>query len=423
MRYDTEQITESGFDEATTGFIDIQFGLIAVLILALSMATVGLLNTARRLQLTESSADAFIHLLLYEPLDERETIASEAERLRQVNFFGDHALALYTVPAEKVVVLGPVEQDSGELFGFGNSLISSDGGQDIFESLRRRSSAFFPCFSPLDRSPRFNDDQQRAHFSALVDRCEEVYLPEGARVLELTGDAPPSPAEQPGLDLFIIEGHSDGGRPIGNDGARVAEERAQRVLLALLSEDPVESINLVPKGSLPYKIDSMTSLLPAQISHGYRSVLLDLVPLSARVLQECLVEYDRNNNATQTTWCEALVSDSRKQAVADASIGDRSELRIPRIFAMSSFARYSLRWGTLGTPDNRDRRVEFRFRPAAIPASIHKLVRSTGGKESYYRLYSASAALALHKCDLKRAADETCVGVLDQLVHSDDTRL
>ena len=52
-------------------------------------------------------------------------------------------------------------------------------------------------------------------------------------------------------------------------------------------------------------------------------------------------------------------------------------------------------------------------------------MRAGGGSQSHYRLYSAAAALILHRCDLQRVAASndpqrpvagTCVGALNDLV-------
>lgn len=417
MRHHADDTAEGGFDEATTGFIDIQFGLIAILILALSAATVGFLSTARRLELTEASARAFAYLLRYESPSQAATSPPTEADLHRANTFG--GLALYPVSAEGVVVFG-AEQDSvsegDALFRTGFSEIQENNGGRILALLRTRTAAFFPCFAPLDRSLNFNNSEEKREFNQRIDACENVYLrASGIAPIALHTETLNS-RDQPGLDLFVIEGHSDGQQPNVKNAA-VAEARAQRVLYALLSDEQIGLINDISEAALPYRIDGMARQLPGQGRSGYRSALLDLVPLSTRIFQECLAEYKRAaGQISHTKWCDALLRDAGALREASEGIVAGFQLRVPRIFALSSYGRFSLRFGRLAMPNNRDRRVEFRFRPAAIPPSIHELVRAEGGNQSYYRLYSASAALTLHRCDLQRPVDGTCVGALNDLV-------
>ena len=185
----------------------------------------------------------------------------------------------------------------------------------------------------------------------------------------------------PGLDLLLVEGHGDSDTATGNKAA-VAINRSQAVLHALLTGQTTGWLNdplLLAKG-----IDDLAN------ANATGNSLLFLTPLSSRLVQECaaLVSEDSPD------WCRALLegADSEVRKLAD---------RAPRLFAMTSYGRFSLRYGNGGIADPRDRRVEFRLRGATIPTAIHDLVKRES-QHSLYRLYTTDAVSALYECDSER---------------------
>lgn len=451
MRYDEVVETQDGIDESTSGFIDIQFGLIAILILALSVTTRGLIDGSQQLERSQSGSNVFIEMFLSdedEDASHGDSFACDRrDGIHSAVRFGPH-LALCAEWDDGVAVLGPWG-NRGALFASGEGKLPiNEPGEDLLEYLRSRTLDVFPCVAPLDRNMAFEDAALDA-FRDVLSRCQQTHYPVAARTMDPTWSAESGVASLrlPGLDLFMIEGHADGANPRGPTQAAVAVERAQRVLLAMLSplgtEDIgsfLESLNAIPSAALPYRIDRLALALPDRSVRGYQSGLLDLVPLSRRVYQECRLyaeELEVNADISRLrlpVWCAVLLDFSYTEEI-DAqgfieivqteplapeagSALQSASVYVPRLFALSNYDRFSLRHGSLGTANNRDRRVEFRFLTAAIPAEIHQLVRSRGNTD-YYLLYTAAATMELHNCDIARAqpgAAETCVERLNRLV-------
>ncbi|MEZ5492242.1 MAG: hypothetical protein R3F50_18315 [Gammaproteobacteria bacterium] len=468
MRYDEVAETQDGIDESTSGFIDIQFGLIAILILALSVTSRGLRDGSQQLERSQSGSNLFIEMFLSDEDEEtshRERLScARGGEIHSAVRFGD--IALCAEWDDGVAVLGPWEK-SGELFESGRSELppgrtgkeftDMETAANLVEHLRGRTLDLFPCLAPLDRNMDFEDGALDA-FKALMLRCQKTHFSVAARTLDLpwSDETGVASLRLPGLDLFMIEGHADGARPdqIGdpiaerNRKAAVAGARAQRVLYAMLNPGGAESIgsflgavNSILPEALPFHIDQLASALPGEDERSYQSGLLDLVPLSRRVYQECYIharelEVDADvGDRRLPVWCAALlgVQNSKEidaqgfvqielSASSDLETESASQIRnlhVPRLFALSNYDRFSLRHGQLGVGDPRDRRVEFRFLTAAIPAEIHQLVR-TRGNTDFYLLYTAAATMELHNCDMVRAqpgaADGTCVERLNRLV-------
>ncbi len=155
------------------------------------------------------------------------------------------------------------------------------------------------------------------------------------------------------------------------------------------------------------------------------TALFWLAPLGARITEECRL--GRELAQGLPAWCRALLPPAVSpipSSVGEQDTTPASLSRLPKLFAMTSYGRYSLRYGTPGVVDPRDRRVEFRLRGAIIPAAIHDLF--TDPDEPYFnntglfRLYSTDAAMALHQCDATRGRDESCLVALDDLVTMPD---
>lgn len=480
MRYDDVTEAQDGIDESTSGFIDIQFGLIAILILALSVTTRGLIDGSEQLARSQSGSNVFIEMFLSDEDAETSRLScAKREKIHKAVRFGN--LALCAEWDDGVAVLGPWG-DNGALFESGQSKLPiGQSGERLVAHLQGRTRDLLLCIAPLDRNMVFEAEEALKEFKFLISRCQKTHYAVAARALDPSWSAETGVAglRLPGLDLFMIEGHADGQPPFEakgqggrrpleddlkrqNDSAAVAGARAQRVLYAMLNPHGAENIgsfllavNDIENPSLPFEIDKLASELPGQPgrdSNYYQSGLLDLVPLSRRVYQECYIyaqpsPANQDDDATPAPatartripiWCAALLgmqyseqidaegfvqiersTPSGPEAGSSPLSGD---LYIPRLFALSNFDRFSLRHGELGRPNNRDRRVEFRFLTAAIPAEIHQLVRARKNTD-YYLLYTAAATMELHNCDMERAPDGTCVDRLNRLVLGELTGL
>lgn len=471
MRYDDDvSQTHIGIDESTAGFIDIQFGLIAILILALSVTTTGLIYGSEQLERSQSGSGVFIQMFLSNdnvPRAELSCPAGEGlgQEFADAIQFGNN-LALCAEWSDGVAVLGPLERSTDRdatLFVSGDSVLPTNPGSvAVIDRIQRQTFAVFPCLAPLDRRMQFGNDDLGTFLDVIQD-CNRIHFPVAASALEAEWSSEVSLANLrlPGLDLFIIEGHADGERPGGDTQAAVAGARAERILFTLLrprigsdSETLFNEVNGLSPSQLSGQIDRLSTQLPGLGARSYQSGLLDLVPLSRRVSQECYLEVhslarspqgqavlegeEASDQVSLPIWCAELVGINyealeasggnvriRRDALSPFLATDDVQpegLRIPRLFALSDYGRFSLRHGGLGPADNRNRRVEFRFLTAAIPAEIHQLVRETRDT-NYYLLYTAAATMVLHQCDIERAQsvrpEQTCVEHLNRLVRNE----
>ncbi len=434
MRPEIDEIEQLTEDEATTGFIDIQFGLIAILILALGAAASGLRTTAHQLRMSEAGSSEQLELLLCTPVSIGGEDVAPADLACEENTFAGHGgsdLEFYRPESEPVLVLSlardasSVQKDSIGTFRSGESSLPGIGAdKNAFEEIGKRMDVMLPCFAPLDRSVALND-AGREGMLAIIRSCEGTYYPKIGKITAEAGVALPdsdirSGSSVSGIDLVLIEGHADGEPPGSDNIAEVAENRARSVLLALL--DPVFRTKSVPDttGGLARALDNQAARLGENRS-DFKSALIDLIPLSSRLVQECMLATVDLESLLQN-WCDRLLDVAGDAPDADVmalvggpAIGGVRKF-VPRIFALSSYGRFSLRFGSdLNQGDPHDRRVEIRIHSAAIPQRIHELVEETQ-HIGFYRLYSAAAVVALHRCDLEREADGDCLYALDALV-------
>lgn len=409
-------------DETATGFIDIQFGLIAIFILLLSAATAGIGNLSNQLKGVEGGMSGIINLLLCDNLTagSKECGAGDHNRFSGQN--QDFDIELSRPGHEMVLVLGMTDKDwngipatarndiglfaSGQIYPPG----SLDYRPDALTEIRDRLSTTLVCFAPLAREAVNGRALARNAFT----NCPAV-------LAELPGS---ESTAAPGIDLLQIEGHGDW-REAGTTDAGVALGRAQTVLLALLfnqvptSSDPV--VDWIKRSTssnddsknfnwVAYQLDQIMSMNGNQ--RDALSTLFWLAPLGARIEEECRA--GRHYNRTLPDWCWALVNPMPAPRIGNEDFTSR----LPKLFAMTSYGRFSLRYGVPGEINPRDRRVEFRLRGSIIPAAIHELYEETGNTR-LFRLYSTDAVMALHQCDETRESNQTCLDALDRLTIPD----
>lgn len=415
MKSDDTHFEDATDEEATKGFIDIQFGLILILILALASAASGLRLTINQLRSSEIGAGVAQDLLLCaveraEDGDDDLECGSDS-----LDFVGHDGLALEFTRLGRVLILRTIPPDSwnglgqfehsGGVFRTGSAELPQVGGENVVGPIGRRVDAVLPCFAPLDPGIDL-DETGVTELTAITSECRTRFFPAVSdaqlRELGISEELVLEGAEFSAVDLVLIEGHSDGQG--GSTTPVIGENRAKAVLLALL--DPGSRRGATGAGThdtvaerLAEDIDDISAVLDDPERQSYETALVDLVPHSARLAYECSYNPESSQQG-HMVWCDVIGN--------NFAGGDRSASNyIPRIFALSSFGRFSLRHGTARTGaeiqgDARDRRIEITLRSAAVPPGIHDLVEASSDT-GYYRLFTAAAVLQLHACDIDRA--------------------
>lgn len=407
MRFSERNGRDGGMDETATGFIDIQFGLIAILILLLSTAVTGIGNLSNQLRGVEGGMSGIIDLLLCDWNGE----PANCEPGDHNRFEGHRGseIELIRPGQEMVLVLGMTSEDRGTgLFPLGEQAfpVPPNIRREAMTTIRDRINRILPCFAPFSRSTpdlRARADQSRRD-------CVEVLLL--GRFSERAA---------PGIDLFQIEGHGDN-VPFGTGAdPRLAMNRAQAVLYSLLvepraNEGPLALIQRINQFDARRIADELDRIIQPSSSTTLGD-LFWLAPLGARITEECRLGRELRQDLPE--WCQGLLPEGQPRGTPNL------ESRLPKLFAMTSYGRFSLRYGdranTAGDP--RDRRVEFRLRGSIIPTGIHDLFTDPEGpyfnNTGLFRLYSTDAVMALHQCDATRESNQGCLVDLDRLTMSD----
>lgn len=416
MRFSERNERDGGMDETATGFIDIQFGLIAIFILLLTAATSGIGKLSNQLRGVEGGMSGVIDLLLCDWNGVQGDCESE-DRNRFAGH-GQSEIELIRPGYELVLVLGMTTRNGGlGLFRSGSEdfPLPAQIGREAMTTIRDRINKVLPCFAPFSRTaPGLSDRARQSH-----QDCDEV-------LDRFSGGA------APGIDLFQIEGHGDSD-PIGTAQPLVALHRAQAVLYSLLVEPRqnesslalIAGINALDGDGISRGLDEIMG----SASSAALGDLFWLAPLGARIAEECRVGEQERRTASEEPlpelpyWCQRLlrpVSEDETQSADE----QQTSASLPKLFAMTSYGRFSLRYGNIvRRADPRDRRVEFRLRGSIIPTTIHELFSDRDGpyfnNTRLFRLYSTDAVRALHQCDASREENASCLNDLDLLITSD----
>lgn len=400
----SRKIAMSGFGKDAGIFVDFLLSIVAILILSLSVARRGLDTAGQQLQSTSELLQStnitrdFILLSLKCGPDNIETdsmasntacVDDSKARFRASGQDGQSIVLRADLRSGVVVLSAASDRDAG-FFAYGEEVLPRVSRRAV-ETVKKRLDALIPCFSIADpdRMPTV--------------ACDEKILNNAAKYMKarLSSEVPIAPSQLGVLELVLIEGHSDG-VALSNNALNLPDNRAKSLLLGLLGKTwRSEQDNRLLDA---FETDEEISIAP----------LLSHIALGQRLQQLCADEQ-------QNTVCVALFAD-----------GTGLTRRAPaRLFALSSFGRYSLRFGkTLseeipgydqgqttelndacsGGPeshselraacDPRDRRAEIRILMSTVPEALLRLQAQPGNEAcGYVDLFSASAVQALNHCE------------------------
>lgn len=376
-------------------FVDFLFGLVAVMILALSLASSGQHETTQKLRSGSLTRD-FILEVLRCGLDD-ESIKKDCDSV-----LGDFEIK--RPPGEAVLVAEYTKKDGPGMFSSGKSFLNTHTGVDeLLKEIRTRIEQVLPCFAPR-------------HPKALVDvaeDCTPIYV--AAERFMSPGSSEKErdivTSKFATVELFVIEGHSDGLELGGNQS--LPEDRAKRVLRYLITGEDDGNKSTAIKVS-----QALDDLAPK--GAAFDSALMSTVPIRQRLVEVCLGA-ESGEGITVREWCSRLLDGaSRSDAVQGTYYS--------RIFALSSFGRYSLRYGKRflkegeGQGDPKDRRIELRLVMSSLPQGIYELQQAHSDK-AYFALFSAAAVAALQQCDNDSGDDKgsvDCLTALNQVIDGSD---
>lgn len=397
----TRKSASSGFGKDAGMFVDFLLSIVAILIVSLSVARGGMNSASQQLQSTSVLLQStnitrdFILLSLQcgpDNIDIDNTGPNTAcrddseARFRASGDDGESIVLRADLRSGVVVLSAASDQDAG-FFAYNEARLPPASRRAV-ETVKERLDALIPCFSVADP-----DRPSTA-------TCNDEILTHATEYMRARLDAeePIEPSQLGVLELVLIEGHSDG---VAFGGDDLPDNRAKSLLLGLLGET--------------WTREADNALLDAFLTDRELSIapLLSHVALSQRFQQLCAEEQ-------QNAACDALFLDGDGLTRSDPA----------RLFALSSFGRYSLRFGerlseeipgntqslsaalraACGDPQNRsslrdacdprDRRAEIRVLMSAVPEALLRLQAQPGNETcGYVDLFSASAVQALSRCE------------------------
>lgn len=402
--------TSSGFGNDAGIFVDFLLSIVAILIVSLSVARSGLISASQQVQSTSVLLQStnitrdFILLSLqcgWDNIDAEGGCIDGSKAYFPSDGSERVRIELSADLRSGVVVLSAASERGAGFFAFGEPNLP-DASFSAVEEVKARLDALISCFSVADP-----DRPGQAVCNASILDSATRYMR-----TRLGNEALVGPSQLGVIELVVIEGHSDG---VEIDDSPLPDNRAKALLLGLLGK--TWTSESAGNGLLDdFATDPELSTEP----------LMNHVALSQRFQHLCAGEQ-------QNAVCDALFGYGTGLTRSDPA----------RLFALSSFGRYSLRFGeTLSESfelsgraafrelnaacenpasrsplraacDPRDRRAEIRILMSTVPEALLRLqaeARSGDKLCGYVDLFSASAVQALNRCD-----GETCFETIREI--------